>query len=47
MMSAIATMIDANNADEIQEIIGQIEDPGGTFYRFSLPSSMLRRTVKS
>lgn len=43
MMSAIATMIDSNNEDEIKKIIDTIEDPAGTFYRFSLPCSMLRR----
>lgn len=45
MMSAIATMIDANDEKEIQKIIDEIADPGGTFYRFSLPSAILRRTV--
>ncbi|MBC8344117.1 MAG: oxidoreductase [Bacteroidetes bacterium] len=45
MMSAIATMIDANDKDEIEKIIEQIEDPAGTFYRFSLPASILRRTI--
>jgi len=44
-MSAIATMIDSNEPDEIEKIIEQIEDPGGTFYRFSLPSAILRRTL--
>jgi len=43
MMSAIATMIDSNNEDEIKKIIDTIEDPAGTFYRYSLPCSMLRR----
>ena len=45
MMSAIATMIDANEPDEIEKIIDQIEDPVGTFYRFSLPGSILRRKL--
>ncbi len=43
MMSAIATMIDSNDPDEIEKIIETIEDPAGLFYRFSLPGSMLRR----
>ena len=43
MMSAIATMIDSNDPNEIERIIETIEDPAGTFYRYSLPSSMLRR----
>lgn len=46
MMSAIATMIDSNDEHEIQEIIAKIDDPAGTFYRFSLPGSLLRRRVK-
>ena len=43
MMSAIATMIDANEPEEIEKIIEGIEDPAGTFYRFSIPASILRK----
>ncbi|MBT6766455.1 MAG: oxidoreductase [Prolixibacteraceae bacterium] len=46
MMSAVATMIDANEPEEIERITNQIVDPAGTFYRFSLPGSILRRKVK-
>jgi F420-non-reducing hydrogenase small subunit len=45
MMSAIATMVDADDSDEITKIVEQIEDPAGTFYRFSLPASILRRKL--
>ena len=45
MMSAIGTMIDAKDPEEIIEIIDHIEDPAGTFYRFSLPGSILRRSL--
>jgi len=45
MMSAIATMIDSNDPDEIIKIIETIDDPAGTFYRFSLPASILRRKL--
>jgi F420-non-reducing hydrogenase small subunit len=45
MMSAIATMIDANDPEEIQKIVDDIDDPAGTFYRFSLPGSTLRRKL--
>jgi F420-non-reducing hydrogenase small subunit len=45
MMSAIATMIDSNEEEEIQSIMEEIVDPAGTFYRFTLPSSILRRKV--
>jgi len=43
MLSAIASVIDSDNPEEIEKIISQIEDPVGTFYRFSLPTSLLRR----
>jgi F420-non-reducing hydrogenase small subunit len=45
MLSAIATMIDAKEPEEIEEIIKGIVDPAGTFYRFSLPVSLIRRKV--
>jgi F420-non-reducing hydrogenase small subunit len=45
MMSAIATMIDSKEADEIIKVVEDIEDPAGTFYRFSLPFSILRRKL--
>lgn len=45
MMSAIATMIDSNEKEEIDEILESIEDIAGTFYRFSLPASILRRKL--
>jgi F420-non-reducing hydrogenase small subunit len=45
MMSAIGTMIDSNDQQEIKDIIEKIVDPAGTFYRFSLPSSLLNRKV--
>ena len=31
------------SAEDTKKLIEQIADPGGTFYRFSLPSSLLRR----
>jgi len=43
-LSAIASMISATDGEEVERIIGGIEDPLGTFYRFSLPSSLLGRT---
>ncbi len=45
MMSAIATMIDSNDPDEIKKILEGLEDTVGTFYRFSLPGSILRRKI--
>lgn len=46
MMSAIATMIDSNDPEEIDKIVDGVADPAGTFYRFSLPGSILRRKMK-
>jgi len=43
MASAIASVIDSNDPEEIKRIVDTIPDPVGTFYRFSLPDSMLRR----
>jgi len=44
LMSALASVIDSDDPQEIQDIIARgIPDPVGTFYRFSLPGSLLRR----
>jgi F420-non-reducing hydrogenase small subunit len=43
MISSIASVIDSTDPKEIEEIIATIPDPVGTFYRFSLADSMLRR----
>ncbi len=43
ILSAIASIIDSTDEEEIERIINTIADPLGTFYRFSLPSSLLRR----
>jgi F420-non-reducing hydrogenase small subunit len=42
MMSAVASVIGSNDPKEIRAIMAGIVDPAGTFYRFSLPSSLLR-----
>jgi len=42
-LSAIASIIDSNDEKEIEQIVQMVPDPVGTFYRYSLPSSMLRR----
>jgi F420-non-reducing hydrogenase small subunit len=45
LMSALASVIDSEDPEEIDEIIRQgIPDPVGTFYRFSLAGSLLRRS---
>jgi F420-non-reducing hydrogenase small subunit len=43
MASAIAGVLDADDPSEIDAIIAGIPDMMGTFYRFSLPHSTLRR----
>ena len=43
MLSAVASIVDAPTPEEIAEIAGTVPDPVGTFYRFGLPSSLLRR----
>ncbi len=46
MMSAIASMLEGKEQDEIDKAIESVVDPAGTFYRFSLPGSILRRKQK-
>ncbi len=46
MMSALASVIDSEDPEEIDRIIEEgIPDPAGTFYRFSLAHSSLRRAA--
>jgi F420-non-reducing hydrogenase small subunit len=42
MLSAIGSQIDATTDARAHEIVEQIVDPTGTFYRFSLASSTLK-----
>jgi F420-non-reducing hydrogenase small subunit len=42
-LSGVASVIDSNDPAEIDKIIAGIHDPVGTFYRYSLPDSLLRR----
>jgi F420-non-reducing hydrogenase small subunit len=46
MVSALSSVIDAHDPQEIERILDQIADPMGTFYRFSLAHSILRRMEK-
>ncbi|RPH94631.1 oxidoreductase [candidate division KSB1 bacterium] len=43
MVSALASVIDSTDPEEIDRIIATIPDPLGTFYRFTLADSLLRR----
>ena len=40
-LSALASVIDSDDPEEIQNIIDDIPDPAGSFYRYSLPDSIL------
>jgi F420-non-reducing hydrogenase small subunit len=42
-LSAIASVVESNDEDEIVHALAAVPDPVGTFYRYSLPSSMLGR----
>ncbi len=42
-LGAVASIIDSKDPDEIKKIVDTIPDPVGTFYRYSLPDSLLRR----
>jgi F420-non-reducing hydrogenase small subunit len=48
MMAALSSMIDSNDPAEIDRIIREgIPDPVGSFYRFGLAASHLRRTKRA
>jgi F420-non-reducing hydrogenase small subunit len=42
-LSAFASLFEASDEREIERLVDSIVDPAGTFYRFSLPSSILKR----
>jgi hypothetical protein len=44
-MSAIASIIDEKEPDEISRVLEDVVDPAGYFYRFSLPVSLIRRKL--
>jgi F420-non-reducing hydrogenase small subunit len=44
MLSALASIFDAESEEDIQKLADSVPDPIGTFYRFSLARSLLRRT---
>jgi len=43
MLSSIASIVGSNDEAEIERILAGIPDPVGTLYRYSLPTSLLRR----
>jgi len=42
MMTAVASVIDSRDPDEVDRILDSIVDPAGSFYRFNLAHSLLR-----
>ncbi len=42
-LSAVASLVGSNDEAEIERILSNIPDPVGTFYRYSLPVSLLGR----
>jgi F420-non-reducing hydrogenase small subunit len=45
ILSAIASIVEPKEEGEIERVLAGIPDPIGTFYRYSLPTSILRRRV--
>ena len=43
MLSALASIYDVKDEEEIARMVDEIKDPAGTFYRFGMSTSMLRR----
>jgi len=44
LLSAVASVVEADTEEEAARIVREIVDPVGTFYRFGLPASLLHRT---
>ncbi|MCX5811105.1 MAG: oxidoreductase [Proteobacteria bacterium] len=42
-LTALGSLIDSTDTEEIARITDEIVDPAGTFYRYSLPVSIMRR----
>ena len=44
LLSAVASVVDADTEEEAARIVAEVVDPVGTFYRFGLPASLLHRS---
>jgi F420-non-reducing hydrogenase small subunit len=42
LLTAIASVIDSEDPEEIEEILDGIPDPAGQLYRFNMAGSLLR-----
>ena len=47
LMTAVASVIDSRDPDEIEAILDGIPDPAGSFYRFSLAHSLLHASASA
>jgi F420-non-reducing hydrogenase small subunit len=47
VLSFLASLIDAEDEDTIKEIVHSIPDPAGLIYRYTLPSSILKKGSRS
>jgi F420-non-reducing hydrogenase small subunit len=45
-LSGFASVFDCDDEAEVAKLLDQIADPAGTFYRYSVPSSLLHRALK-
>ena len=45
-LSAVASLVDAEDEETIGRIVSQLVDPAGTFYRYSLPASFMHRSLR-
>lgn len=45
-LSMVASLVGSNEQEEIHKVLDAIPDPTGTFYRYSLPASLLRRKIR-
>jgi F420-non-reducing hydrogenase small subunit len=46
-LSAIASVVDCSDEEEIEAILDTVVDPEGTFNRYSIPASILHRRISS
>jgi F420-non-reducing hydrogenase small subunit len=44
-LSALSSLVDAREKPDIERILDTIPDPAGSFYRYSLPASLLHRRM--
>ena len=46
LLSAVVSVIDSNDSEEIDRILDGLPDFAGFAYRFSTPASLLQRSVR-